>query len=341
MPAKRRKASELASAPQPKKRITRSSTKADASAVHAPIPSDLTIEHKPLKAKRNSQAKSTTTAPKAITTASTSNSAKPKVKASAKADTTKKTTASEPSTTASNITPFTINSPAIKTPIQCHAYKSPNPHLTSYRTLIFTHGAGGTLSAPAVVNFCTGYARLLPVRAFQGSMNLASRVKGFHACLEDLRDSEEKGKGNSVVLGGRSMGARAAVIAASELLSGEEEGEAESKEERVQLVLVSYPLKGPKDDVRDEILLSLPGSVEVLFVIGDRDAMCPLDLLKSVRAKMKAKSQLVVVKGADHGMHVRPAKRETQVGEETGRVAATWVEGKMGEDVVYVGEEEE
>jgi hypothetical protein len=127
------------------------------------------------------------------------------------------------------------------------------------------------------------------------------------------------------------MGARAAVMAALEVLEEDEERE-------VELVLVSYPLQGPKD-VRDQILLDLPEGVRVLFVIGDRDSMCPLELLDGVRKKMRAKSQLVVVRSADHGMHTKPAKVEKEVGEETGRVAARWVAGDVQDQVTYVGEE--
>jgi predicted alpha/beta-hydrolase family hydrolase len=199
------------------------------------------------------------------------------------------------------------------------------------RTLIFTHGAGGTLSAPAVVNFCTGFATALPVLAFQGSMNLGSRVKGFHACIEYLKEQSKKESG-SLVLGGRSMGARAAVMAASEIL------ETRPEDGKIDIILVSYPLKGPKD-TRDQILLDLPASVNVLFIIGDRDSMCPLDLLGQVQSKMRAKSQLAIVRGADHGMHTRPAKLEKEMGEETGRIAADWVAGRSRDEVVYIGEE--
>jgi pimeloyl-ACP methyl ester carboxylesterase len=128
------------------------------------------------------------------------------------------------------------------------------------------------------------------------------------------------------------MGARAAVMAASEVL-GNDEGK------EVDLVLVSYPLQGPKD-VRDQILFDLPASVSVLFVIGDRDAMCPLELLDGVRKQMKAKNQLVVVKSADHGMHTKPASTEKDLGEQTGRIAAAWVSGEVQDQVTYIGEEE-
>ena len=107
------------------------------------------------------------------------------------------------------------------------------------------------------------------------------------------------------------------------------------------MVFVSYPLQGP-NGVRDQILLDLPREMEVLFVVGDRDAMCPLELLEEVRVKMKAKSRLVVVRGADHGMNARPAHKTKELGEETGRVAAKWLCGEVGNEgvTIYVGEEE-
>ncbi|KAE8448611.1 hypothetical protein EG329_009036 [Mollisiaceae sp. DMI_Dod_QoI] len=83
-----------------------------------------------------------------------------------------------------------------------------------------------------------------------------------------------------MALGGRSMGARAAVMAAKE-----------RREEEVRcLVLVSYPLHTGNGDVRDEILLEVEEGVKVLFVVGDRDAMCDLE-------RMKARSWRVVVQG--------------------------------------------
>lgn len=123
------------------------------------------------------------------------------------------------------------------------------------------------------------------------------------------------------------MGARAAVMAALE-----------TAEDEVELVLVSYPLKGPKD-VRSQILLDLPGIVKVLFVVGDKDEMCPLEMLEEVRGRMKARSQVVVVRGADHGMRTKPARAERECGEETGRLAAEWLAGNVEEEVTYVGEE--
>ncbi|CAI6333707.1 unnamed protein product [Periconia digitata] len=276
-----------------------------------------------------------------------------------------------------------ITDNSLKKPILCHHYHAPasppsqSLSSTTKATCIFTHGAGGTISTPAVRDFCAGYARTAPVLVFQGSANLAARVKAFHACLSHVQSSEataskiepsakkgakrdenggvvveeeeEEEEEEAVILGGRSMGSRAAVMAAGELLSISPSSTSASKPTnevvaspiKVSLILVSYPLRGPKNDLSDQILLDLPTSVRVLFVVGDRDAMCPLDLLERTRKKMTAESKLVVVKGADHGMHVRPKEMEMEFGEETGRLAAVWVAGEMQESVVHVGGDEE
>ena len=93
------------------------------------------------------------------------------------------------------------------------------------------------------------------------------------------------------------------------------------------MVLVSYPLVSDKGESRAEILLALPETVSVLFVVGDRDKMCPLSELEEVREKMEARSWLCVVKGADHGMNLLASNKdgEEHVGQMTGRVAAEWI----------------
>ncbi|KAB2100473.1 hypothetical protein AG0111_0g11329 [Alternaria gaisen] len=188
-----------------------------------------------------------------------------------------------------------------------------------------------------------GYSRSLPVLAFQGTMELQARIKGFHECIDQLDlKLNAGGTGNTLLLGGRSMGARAAVMAASEYLAKKDNSEAEAM--AVQLILTSYPLGSEdyvrnEEDVRNRELLDLPGTVEILFIVGRDDTMCPLSLLNSTRTMMAAKSKLIVVRGADHGMNVTPAHLTVDLGEETGRWAARWVMGGFTDDTVYIGVE--
>ena len=107
------------------------------------------------------------------------------------------------------------------------------------------------------------------------------------------------------------MGARAAVTAAME--------------NTTHLVLVSYPLHTAKE-TRDQVLLDLPASINVIFVSGDRDEMCDLERLEEVRKKMRCKTWRVVVENADHGMNVKPKAGTREVGKKTGEVVAMWLE---------------
>ncbi|KAF2993813.1 hypothetical protein E8E13_001425 [Curvularia kusanoi] len=76
---------------------------------------------------------------------------------------------------------FTVPSTTLKSPVLVHSYTPliPKERLlgTPKDTILFTHGAGGTLDAPAVVNFCNGFRSITGRRflAFQGSSNLDAR----------------------------------------------------------------------------------------------------------------------------------------------------------------------
>jgi len=202
-----------------------------------------------------------------------------------------------------------------KPPIKClHSGKHVGDLVWTKTALIFTHGASGTLKADAIKNFTHGFVTSSArptLLCFQGNMNLASRVKMFKAIIE-ARECELKSmiKTSPTCLGGRSMGARAAVMAATE--------------EAVHLVLVSYPLHSGKG-TRDQILFDIPASINVIFVSGDLDDMCDLESLETVRQKMKCKTWKVAVHGADHGMNVKPKSATREIGRMTGAIVATWL----------------
>ena len=204
-----------------------------------------------------------------------------------------------------------------KASIRCIYSARSASDLAKARTgLVFTHGAGGTLQAEAIVNFADGFvsaATRPTLLCFQGNMNLASRVKMFTAVIESHKDQHpEEITTSPACLGGRSMGARAAIMAAAE--------------ETSHLVLVSYPLHTNKA-VRDQILLDLPASIKVIFISGDHDAMCDLKKLETVRAKMKCQTWRIVVRGADHGMNMKPKSATRDIGKMTGALVATWLDG--------------
>ncbi|KAK0838794.1 hypothetical protein LTS02_017669 [Friedmanniomyces endolithicus] len=179
--------------------------------------------------------------------------------------------------------------------------------------IIWTHGAGGGLAAPAASEFADGFSGHSSIVSFQGSMSLPSRVKMFHSVIEH--------EDFDAALGGRSMGSRAAVMAAMQQ-------DCKTK----ALVLVSFPLVGgKKNDSREQILLDLPEDIDVLFISGDRDSMCDLEQLREVILRMTAKCWLVTVKGADHGMSWKPSGTVMAMRRKTGAIAAEWLEVRDAE----------
>ncbi|KAK5058625.1 hypothetical protein LTR84_010889 [Exophiala bonariae] len=232
-------------------------------------------------------------------------------------------------TTTPTFTNYTI--PGSKNPIPCRRSVHDSGAPPRSPDLIFTHGAGGDLTAAKMVQFSEGFASTgSSIVMFQGNMNLSARAKGFDSVLAYEGSSKDKGREGgdasdvAAAFGGRSMGARAAVVASQ--ARAQAQGQSHGK----LLVLASYPLVGQqKGDVRDAILLSLPADTQVLFISGDRDNLCPLPQLESVRAKMKARTWLVTVVGADHGMDLHGGKAlkkgTEEVGRECGRIAARWL----------------
>lgn len=126
------------------------------------------------------------------------------------------------------------------------------------------------------------------------------------------------------------MGARAAVITMTERLTTTPKSGKPQVEGK--LVLASYPLISPSNAVRDAILLAIPAGVSVLFISGDKDAMCPLPRLNEVRRKMNATSWLITVRGADHGVSLSPKDAVEKVREYIGLAAAKWVRGEGREE---------
>ncbi|KAI7198250.1 hypothetical protein D0869_09256 [Hortaea werneckii] len=173
--------------------------------------------------------------------------------------------------------------------------------------LIFTHGAGGGLANPATSEFANGFAEKAGIVSFQGTMNLQSRIKTFHAVmLHEQFDS---------ALGGRSMGARAAATAAIE-----------ENHHTKALVLVSFPLVGGKNkESREQTLLDLPKDMDVLFVSGSKDAQCDTAGLVAVMSKMNARSWLICVEEADHSMSWKAKSSVQEMRRLTGHLAAEWL----------------
>jgi len=146
-------------------------------------------------------------------------------------------------------------------------------------------------------SFARGFAQLGRVECFDYRYQIEGRRSPDR--LDKLIDAHRQAferlhadHSGPVVLVGKSMGGRIGCHLANQL----------QNDGPLALVCLGYPLVGQKGAVRDEVLIELRRPI--LFVQGSRDALCPLDRLKSVRKRMTADNELVVIEGGDHSLRV-------------------------------------
>ncbi len=115
------------------------------------------------------------------------------------------------------------------------------------------------------------------------------RLPKLVAAHREALEAARRGHPGKVLLAGKSMGSRVGChLALEESVDG--------------LVCFGYPLVGMGKNarLRNEVLEAL--ETPILFVQGTRDKLCPLETLATVRARMKAASELYVVETGDHGL---------------------------------------
>ncbi|XP_072031132.1 LOW QUALITY PROTEIN: testis-expressed protein 30-like [Amphiura filiformis] len=176
--------------------------------------------------------------------------------------------------------------------------------------VILTHGAGGdmnTAELPQVANHLSelGFAC---ARFTCKGLNLKYRVKVFKAVVEHFMKTE---KWSWFIIGGRSMGARAAVSTANELFSDDDEP---GKPDIKGVLCLSYPLHPPKDvnKLRDDILHSC--KLPMFFVSGTEDVQCEKVLMENT-LKNKTNVTMHWLEGGDHGLHVKGRDKLMTLGE--------------------------
>jgi uncharacterized protein len=118
-----------------------------------------------------------------------------------------------------------------------------------------------------------------------------------------------------LLIGGRSMGGRAASMLAAEGFACD------------GLLLLAYPLHpvGIPERLRDEHLPAI--DVPVLCLNGTRDALCRRDLMETTLAKVKAPWTMHWLEGADHSFHVLKSSGRTDadVLQEIGETTRQWL----------------
>jgi predicted alpha/beta-hydrolase family hydrolase len=123
-------------------------------------------------------------------------------------------------------------------------------------------------------------------------------------------------KPRRLIIGGRSMGGRAASVLASEGFSCD------------GLLLLAYPLHPPgrPDQLRSAHLPAI--RVPVLCINGTRDDFCTRSLMDEVLTTVQPTWRMHWIDGADHSFHVLKSsgKTDSAVMQEIGVVTSDWVE---------------
>jgi uncharacterized protein len=169
------------------------------------------------------------------------------------------------------------------------------------RAVLLTPGAGGDLDGRGLVALAEVLSGLglLVVRAnlphHEAGRRAAPRadrsVAPFRQIAEGVR--QRFPRESRWVLGGKSYGGRVASMAVAEGLRAD------------GLLFYGYPLHPPgkPENLRVSHWPSVP--VPCLFLQGERDAFCDLELLEENLTKLPRRATLHVVEGADHSLEVK------------------------------------
>jgi predicted alpha/beta-hydrolase family hydrolase len=134
------------------------------------------------------------------------------------------------------------------------------------------------------------------------------------AVATSARELRSAGK---LILGGRSMGGRAASMLAADGFQCD------------GLLLLAYPLHpaGQPEKLRDAHLEAIP--VPALCLNGTRDALCRRDLMEKVVARLTDRWTMHWLEGADHSFHVLKSSGRTDgdVLDEIANASSAWVAG--------------
>jgi uncharacterized protein len=188
---------------------------------------------------------------------------------------------------------------------------------------VAAHGAGGRLNDKSMLGLATEMeSRKIDMVRF----NFLYREKGsgrpdqmprlekcFEAVVAKVRDELNP---RVLIIGGRSMGGRAASVLASKNFACD------------GLLLLAYPLHPPgqPEKLRDAHLPDI--EVPVLCFSGTRDPFISQDLMSKVLERVKTNWEMHWLDAADHSFHVPKSsgRSDAQVLDEVGAVTCRWLE---------------
>ncbi len=187
---------------------------------------------------------------------------------------------------------------------------------------VCAHGAGGSMSDRSMIALTKALvAQDITVVRFNflykekgsGRPDPMPRLEStFTAVVEHVQKELNPGK---LIIGGRSMGGRAASMMASKGFACD------------GLLLLAYPLHpaGQPEKLRDAHLPSI--EVPVLCFNGTRDALCIPELMEIALITVKTRWEMRWIEGADHSFHVLKSSGTTdaKVLEDLALTTKAWV----------------
>lgn len=189
---------------------------------------------------------------------------------------------------------------------------------------VFAHGAGGNMSdrgmlasANALRNAGLGVVRF----NFVYKEKKSGRPDAMPKLMDTVRAVIERTRlelasPTPLVIGGRSMGGRAASMLAADGFDAD------------GLLLLAYPLHpaGRPEKLRDAHLPRI--TMPVLAFSGTRDALCTRELMERALTTVVAPWEMHWIDGADHSFHVLKSSGTTDVAvmADIGAMSGRWVE---------------
>lgn len=180
------------------------------------------------------------------------------------------------------------------------------PSSNSSAVFVCAHGAGGHMADRGIAQIAELYGSLdVDVVRFnflyrQKRQRRPDPMTLLKDCITAVvTRTREEIRPRRLLIGGRSMGGRAASMLAADGFACD------------GLVLLAYPLHPPgrPEQLRDSHLPAI--KVPVLCFNGTRDTFCRGDLMESVLQRVNPSWEMHWLEGADHGFHVPKSSGRT------------------------------
>ena len=187
---------------------------------------------------------------------------------------------------------------------------------------VFAHGAGGNMSDRAMLaasktmrGIGLGVVRFNFLYKERGSGRPDQMPKLMATTRAVVDRVRAELKPRMLIIGGRSMGGRAASMLAAEKFNAD------------GLLLLAYPLHPPgqPEKLRDAHLPRI--AMPVLCFNGTKDQFCTPDLMTRVLTTVTAPWEMHWLDGADHSFHVLKSsgRNDAAVLAEVGSVTSEWL----------------